>query len=665
MNIRIIKLTLTNFKCFRDKEITFGDDVTTILGRNGAGKTTISDAILWCLFGKNSEGQSDFDIKTHGEDGKPIPHLDHSVELELKCDTGNITLRRTLKETWIKKRGSQEQVFKNNSTEYLVNGDSYTATDYKKFISQMIDEDLFKAITNPSYFPSLKWQVQREFLTKMIGSIEPEYIVGNDDDLLALVHTLDDSADNDIISYRKHLSYQIKQIKDKLDKIPVRLEEQHKALPERLDWESLEFELDKAKKELAEVEQKILEIKSGNGDDVRKDEIRKEVEQLKKKATDIEDRYWKEIISITVERNNKISQLRIKFNSLLNTQKDLESAIKSAETLKKRCIETAEEVYESEKKEIRKRWADTQLSFDDTESGYCSFCHQPLPADMMDAAREEFNKHKAELKKELTERAEKANKLLENAKKESEQYNNKVQEAEEKLKETKEEINSVFSDKAKLEKEPVPTFEDKINGDADYQTITKRISELQIKLQNTTTSEEDKKVLDELTAKKCVLNEGIDTVKTQLATRSQYDKIQQLINGINEEEKNLIEQLSELERKEDVARRYQDRQNTILEERINEHFSLVKWKLFRTVNNGGDPFDEPFCECYVDGVAYHDGLNQAARLNAGLDIINTLCKHYEVSAPIVIDNAESNLDILHTDSQQIRLQVSDVDLQIN
>lgn len=668
MNIRIIKLTLTNFKCFRDKEITFGDDVTTILGRNGAGKTTISDAILWCLFGKNSEGQSDFDIKTHGEDGKPIPHLDHSVEIVLLVgddyNAQTVHLKRTLKETWVKKRGSQEQVFKNNSTEYLVNGDSYTATDYKKFISQMIDEDLFKAITNPSYFPSLKWQVQREFLTKMIGNIEPEYIVGNDDDLLALVHTLDDSADNDIISYRKHLSYQIKQIKDKLDKIPVRLSEQHKALPERLDWESLEFELNKAKKELADVEQKIVEIKSGNGDDVRKDEIRKEVEQLKKQAADIEDRYRNEITSLTVERRNQISQLTIKFNSLLNTQKDLENAIKSSEKLKKRCIETAEEVYNSEKTYIRNRWAETQISFDATEIGYCSFCHQPLPADMMDAAREEFNKHKAELKKELTERAEKANKLLENAKKESEQYNNKIQEAEEKLKETKEEINSVFSEKAKLEKEQVPTLEDKINGDADYQTITKRIYELQNELQNTTTSEEDKKVLDELTAKKCVLNDGMDTVKTQLATRSQYDKIQQLINGINEEEKNLIEQLSELERKEDVARRYQDRQNTILEERINEHFSLVKWKLFRTVNNGGDPFDEPFCECYVDGVAYHDGLNQAARLNAGLDIINTLCKHYEVSAPIVIDNAESNLDILHTDSQQIRLQVSDVDLQI-
>ena len=150
MNIRIKQLTMQNFKCFRDKEITFDSDITTIRGRNGEGKTTIADAILWCLFGKNTQGQSDFDLKTHGEDGKPIPHLDHSVEMELSADDSIITLKRTLKETWVKKRGSAEQVFKNNTTEYLVNGDVMTAADYKKYIASLVSEEVFKAITNPS-----------------------------------------------------------------------------------------------------------------------------------------------------------------------------------------------------------------------------------------------------------------------------------------------------------------------------------------------------------------------------------------------------------------------------------------------------------------------------------------------------------------------------------
>jgi DNA repair exonuclease SbcCD ATPase subunit len=266
MKISISKIELTNFKCFRNKEITFDSDITTIRGRNGVGKTTIADAILWCLFGKNSQGQSDFDLKTHDESGKPIPNLDHSVEIELNVlnekqlpnegmiknslitSDYNITLKRTLKETWIKKRGSDEQVFKNNTTEYLVNGDSFTAADYKKFIANLIDESIFRAITNPNYFPSLKWQDQRQFLTAMVGEIEPE-IIADTDELVDLVHQLDNS-NEDIVSYRKHLSYQIKQVKDKLDKIPVRLEEQNKALPEKLDWDALEAELEKAQAEL-------------------------------------------------------------------------------------------------------------------------------------------------------------------------------------------------------------------------------------------------------------------------------------------------------------------------------------------------------------------------------------------------------------------------------
>ena len=134
--------------------------------------------------------------------------------------------------------------------------------------------------------------------------------------------------------------------------------------------------------------------------------------------------------------------------------------------------------------------------------------------------------------------------------------------------------------------------------------------------------------------------------------------------NIKEEQKDLVKQLSELEKKEDIARQYQFRQNQLLEERINKHFSLVQWKLFRTVNNGGDSFEEPFCECYVNGIPYHAGLNQACRLNAGLDICEALCRFYKVSAPIVIDNAESNLNIYQTTGQQVRLEVFDSDLQL-
>ena len=676
MKIEIRKLELANFKCFRHKEITFGSDVTTIRGRNGVGKTTIADAILWCLFGKNAAGQSTFDFKTHDTDGKPIPNLDHSVEMVLHIDTiledksfeKDIILKRTLKETWVKKRGSEEQVFKNNTTEYFVNGEAYTARDYEKYISSLIPEETFRAITNPTYFPSLKWQVQREFLTKMVGEIEPEYVAGSDDDLVALVRLLDNSND-DIVSFRKHLSYQIKQIKEKLDMIPVRLEEQNKALPEKLDWDEVNKLLEDTQSKLTSINEKIVSIKSGNGGDVLREQIRTDIKVAQQNIDKIEDTERKAYNLRRQEHDNRIAEASRKFNQLVTTQRDLEQTIPSFETFKKRCQETLNQC-EIDAQKIREEWAHNlsrKLQFGENES-ICPTCGQYLPeeqvAEKHRIAVENLNADKARIKAELTQRAASVKATRAEAESTLKEYDQKQAEAEKKLASIKEQINEAFSDKAKLEKQQVTSYEQALAECKEYQELLQSRDELRKKLDSIGIDEDANKQLAELEAKKSQFEAEIGNYQHQLAIRDVRLKILALIDGINEEQKDLVRQLSELEKKEDVARRYQDRQNTILESRINHHFSLVEWRMFRTVNNGGDPFDEPFCECYVNGVAYHDGLNQAARLNAGLDIINALCNHYSVSAPIVLDNSESTINIIGTIGQQIRLQVADTDFQL-
>jgi len=60
----------------------------------------------------------------------------------------------------------------------------------------------------------------------------------------------------------------------------------------------------------------------------------------------------------------------------------------------------------------------------------------------------------------------------------------------------------------------------------------------------------------------------------------------------------------------------------------------------------------------VDGVPYRSDLNTAAKINAGLDIINTMQGFYGVTAPIFIDNAEGINSILETPAQTILLRVT-------
>lgn len=673
MNIRITRLTMTNFKCFRDKEVTLDGDIITVRGRNGAGKTTIADAILFCLFGKSADGQSDLELFKTREDGKVIPNLDHSVELVLETRESagtmaqglrisEITLRRSIKEVWVKKSGSEESVFKNNTVEYYVNGESYTKTDYEKYIASLVDEKVFRAITNPNYFPSLKWQDQRAFLTQMVGEVK---LPSDNEEFADLQQQLDDEK-QDIATYLKHLKYQIKKVKDKLDKIPVRLEEQNKALPDKQDWLALRVEYDAVSQHLKELEDSIIAIRQGNGSDLRRADLRVKIDNLRKQMNDIEDKARDQIRIKSIEQNRLVSDLSIKFNLELNNQRQIEQAITADERIISRCQQSIKECDE-EIERLRLAWPNRKFTAD-PDTALCPTCGQPLPEDQLkeklNIMRENFNKALADERQALSNKAKGVKETKAKAQQELQSYEAKFQLDTDSLTETKEKINAIFSEKQKAEKQPLPTLDDFLPCNEDYQLALREKSALEAELSSVTDSDDNTAQLAQLDSELQSLTQRKDLITQQLAMKKAYDRGISLIEGIKAEQKELIKQLSDLEKLEDIARSYQSRQNAVLESLINERFSLVSWRLFRTVNNGGDSFEEPYCECYVYGIPYHSGLNQAMRLNAGLDICEALCRFHNVAAPIVIDNAESNLDIYKTTGQQIRLQVYDSDLTL-
>lgn len=111
MVIKILRLKMLNFKGVRgERTIEFNDTVTLILGANRTGKTTIADAVQWVLFGKNSEGDTTFGIKTRDENGVVIPEIDHEVTLTLTADGREIELKRCWAEKWSKPKKQDEKV---------------------------------------------------------------------------------------------------------------------------------------------------------------------------------------------------------------------------------------------------------------------------------------------------------------------------------------------------------------------------------------------------------------------------------------------------------------------------------------------------------------------------------------------------------------------------
>lgn len=247
-------LALVNFKGVRDFSIAFNDGITTVCGDNGTGKTTLYDAYLWLLFGKNSTGRSDgamgFNVKTTGEDGKPIYRLEHSVTAVLEVDGKEIKLQRSLIEKWQKVNGTTDEVMK-DETQYFIN-DVRTGTkkEYQAEISEIIPEDVFRMITNPYYFTSLSAETQKDMLLEMVGNIDDEEVAATDPDFLALLDQINGTS---LAKWAREIAAKKKACNDALATIPASIETAQKLMPESENWAVLE-------KQLKEVQDRVKEI---------------------------------------------------------------------------------------------------------------------------------------------------------------------------------------------------------------------------------------------------------------------------------------------------------------------------------------------------------------------------------------------------------------------
>lgn len=648
-------IRLENFKAFPSLEISFAPDVTNIFGRNESGKTTVLDAITWCLFNKDHLYRTAFAIKTHGADGIDIPRLDHSVELEISIDGVDRTLRRTLKERWVKPHGETETVFSGNYQECYIDGQSVSSTDYAKYINDIVNETVFKSITSPTYFFSLPWGTKREFLSRLAGEIKQSDITGDEQMFDPLLAELQKQSIED---YHKHLRFQIRELRKKLDMVPVRLKEQEKALPEKQDWADIENQIKEKTKELDSLRASIMEEKTLSPSDVKKKRIKEDIEKLRSVLAErrkvVEDKYNTTLAD--TQKEYKKANAKIASN---NSEKvDLQVVLKQCENVIANN-EKAVAALTDRKVGFRSKWEmEQRSSFSAPEDiNVCPTCGQYLPEEQLhekiSLLRAQFNESKAERITELRSEAEAIKKSEEVLKLQFESANVHSEEARARIEEIDKE-NEYLSNVPAL---PDVGIRDLLIEDEKYCSADEKIHELEKVLENV----EDSPIqeVDEGTrSKEKELDLLIKSLTTTLASKIQFDKVSAYISELNEENRILAQQIADLEKQEDILVEYKTRADSILEDRVNKHFSLVRWKMFRTLVNGNR---EAYCEATFKGTEAANGLNSAGYIMAGVDICNAIAKYYDISAPVVIDNAESinNENFLDTEGQQIRLFVSE------
>lgn len=650
--IKLKSLHLVNFKGVRNLEVNFSDRVTVISGDNGTGKTTIFDAFTWLFFGKDSTGRSDsnFNIKTIDPDTKkPILRLEHYVAGVISVDGKEMKFQRNYVEKWVKPRGTTEETLKNHETEFYLNDVKLaTKKEYESEVDAILTEDLFRMVTNPFYFTSLKADVQKELLLDMAGGVSDDEVAAIKPEYIELLSQL---SGRSLSQFSKEVAAKKKACKDVLAVIPSQIDTARKLMPESEDWEALEVELQQKKQRVSEIDNQIADnSKINEQESQRKLGIQRTIgdkrmslvsrqNEIKAAAGSERNKVMMKLQDLEYNHKTETRELELNRSSLANCESEIQR------------IEENLSVLRNEYRQIN---AET-IQY--PEGAFvCPTCKRQLEVDDIEAKQNEllanFNQNKA---KKLKENKDKGFSLVELKKRKEAERDGilaKIKESEDRIVLIEREIEV---QKANIPE--TPDVDAMIKNDPTCISLNNEIADL-----NNQLNVESKPVdVSDLRFAKSSLDENIQELYKRLAKRDLIERSQKEIEELEEKRIQNNQALADLEKWEFTAISFQKDKDAKLMEKINGMFEVVNFSFVSEQLNGGEKLT---CVCTVNGTPYPD-VNTAGKVNAGLDIINAICRHKGVSAPIFIDNSESVNKIIPTVSQVINLVVSKDKLTVN
>lgn len=673
---------MRNFKGVKgERVVEFSPTVTKVYGANRTGKTTIADAFRWCLFGKNTEGKADFGIKTKDNNGNVIPELEHEVSVYMLVDGQPTTITRTYTEKWTKPRGVAEKVLTGHTTTYMVNGQMYTQRDFNEYINSLCSESLFMAITSPTYFVSLKAEQQRSILTQMVGDVSPASVAQGKREFEALLQIM---GEQDIEKFRQHLSYQMKEIKAELERIPVRISEQQNDIAgltpaQPVDWKKVEGDIKATEAALTRIADAIAETIADHSkaqeaqlaqQQAARQQVREQIASVQDKMNEITSKHTQ---AYTAETSNARQQAQTALDEMRRAEKALEAAKYDVKTAANKIADTEKwlERMGNSIAEFKARWqqvSDSTLVFT-PEMFICPTCGRPFDEENVDATKAQmqanFNAEKArkldnmeEEAKGLAEEKNRLTTLLTKLQQEKEEASGKIAQLTAAYEVAQQAYNKAAAPTAIMQ----PA--ERIAQDSEYSELGKQLARLQAKLETMplqADAGDTQAAVQGLQQDQRQLQVKLNELNATLHIGTLIESKRKRIAELEQHEQQLNAQLTQLEGQDYAAESLLQCTIEELERKVNALFSFVTFTMFDHKINGAL---KPICECTVNGVPYSD-LNNADRINAGIDIINAMCRYKGVYAPCFIDNAESINNVLPMQSQRIDLIVSnDKELQV-
>ena len=638
--MKLTKLELLNFKGLKAFTIHFNGDVI-IRGDNATGKTTVFDSVCWLLFGKDSLDRADFEIKTL-DMGEPVHKVNHEVTGTFTLDEGGtVELKRVYREKYSSPRGG-EVTMTGHTTDYFVDGVPKKEKEYKEIVNSLVDENIFKLITNPLYFnETYSWQNRRKLLLEMCGDISDKDVIAEYSELKALTDILSGHSVDD---HRKVVASKKAAINKELDMIPVRIDEALRGKP-TIDTprDVLIQEISLATTTLETLEADKALLVNGHAVVDTRAELRDVQRRLMARESELQMEYKKQSALKSNEYDMVVSELNNLSSKVESTKHRLDTS--------NRDIQRIESVID-ELMHQRQQVNEDAFVMDIDEA--CPTCGQKLPAEQIQAAREKaetkFNLRKSKQLEELNQSIELKQLDIENIKKRDAGL--EPVETLEALIKAKELVKQTITDEIGQLTAPV------LDDDSIYADLKAEEFMLQMKLDESNIDHSEE--IADIDKRIATTKEHRFNLETELNKYEEAKRIDTRIAELETQQAELAAEKSKLDEASYLMDEFIKAKVNMLEDVINSRFKLARFKMFNVMLNGNV---EECCETTYKGVPYRS-MNNAARINVGLDIINALTSYFKVNAPVFIDNAEAVTEFVPVNSQTIKLIVDELEPQL-
>lgn len=620
MNITLKTLHLENFKGTADQTVEFSPHHVDIYGDNATGKTTVVDAFTWLLYGKDSRNAAAFSIKPLNADGTVRGHgLVTTVTALLDVDGNEVELKKTFREKWAKRRGSSTQEFAGHESKCYIDGIPKTIKAFNSYIAGLVgDETMFRILTSPEFFAStMDWRARRGMLMELCGEITDGDVLASNPQLselseMILRHGADDALAK-LKSDRTKLSRE-------RDAIPIRIDEASKTLAEigGVNMAAEQQTIDGLTAQIDELESQIAQSRN-SGIDPRVSELKAQIAAIRQQQLDDRQR--------ALESYNSACAMH------MAARGKLEDELTAARRALSDCTRTAD-MRDAETQRLReeyKRAAKTRWSGETT----CPTCGQEIPSDVLEKRRADFNLQRSKTLEALAVKGKQAVAEADAARAEVRRLEDEAARIEQRLTEL-------------VPPKPIPEPPDS----PQLKALIRELDRIETSADVPDTSGLETQLRD--------LRDERRAAERRIAAAQNGESVRARIDELDAQERKLSRALEKTERLIDLGETFIRTKVSLIEERVNSMFHVVQFKLYENQVNGGTA---ECCTVQVNGVDYQD-INTAMRVNAGLDIINTLSEHYGISVPVFVDNAESIVNLIPMNGQMIRLIVSAPDKEL-